>query len=84
MTKQILHPKTDYLELLLENDDGLTVNEIGEFFDDAVRGSITRMMKRLHRKCCVRRVVEGRGFRYWITDAGILKYDYLMKKKEGL
>lgn len=85
MVKQILHPKTDYLELLLENDDeGLTVTEIEEIFDDASRQAIYRALRGLRKKGCVRREEGEEEFRYWITDAGILKYDYLMKKKEGL
>ena len=81
MVKQIIHPKTDYLELLLENDDGLTVTEIEEFFDDATRTAIYHALRNLRKNSCVRRVREDDEFRYWITNAGILKYDYLMKKK---
>ena len=81
MVKQMFRPKTDYLELLLENDDGLTVTEIEEFFDDASRPAIYHALNNLRKHGCARRVKEEKEFRYWITNTGILKYDYLMKKK---
>jgi len=79
--KQIINKKTDYLELLLENDDGLTATEIEEIFDDTSRDSINAALRGLRKSGCARREKEEGEFRYWITNKGILKYDYLMKKK---
>lgn len=50
MVKQIIHPKTDYLELLLNNDAGLTVAEIEHVFDDVSREAINGVLKTLHKK----------------------------------
>lgn len=79
--KEINHPKADYLELLLENDDGLTVSEIVDiFFDDVTEAQVRMALRRLYKQSCASREKEDGEYRYWITDVGIQKYDYLMNK----
>ena len=81
--KKIIHPKTDYLELLLESPEGLTANEISEiYFDDVESFTSRKALTRLYKQGCARRQKEGREHRYWITEKGILRYDYLLKRVE--
>jgi len=81
--KKIIHPKTDYLELLLESPEGLTANEISEiYFDDVDPSTARKALTRLFKQGCATREKERREHRYWITDKGILRYDYLLKRVE--
>ena len=81
--KTIIHPKTDYLELLLENPEELTANEISEiYFEDVDPSTAQKALTRLYKQGCARRQREGREYRYWITNKGILRYDYLLKRVE--
>ena len=81
--KTIIHPKTDYLGLLMENLGGLTANEISEiYFCDVEPSTARKALTRLYKQGCAKRQKEGREHRYWITTKGILRYNYLLKKVE--
>jgi len=83
--KEIKHSKIEYLELLLENDDGITPKEVEElFFDDVTPAANRHALRRLFKQGCTTREKEGLEFRYWITQKGIRKYDYLLRNpKKG-
>jgi len=81
--KEIKHYKTDYLGLLLEYPDGVTAKEIAEtYFDDVPTHTIRWTLKRLHTQGLVRRIKDEGEYRYWITDKGVLRYDYLLSQQE--
>ena len=79
--KTIIHPKTDYLRLLMENLDWLTANEISEsYFCDVAPSTARKALTRLYKQGCARRQKEGKEYRYWITTKGIMRYNYLRRK----
>jgi len=85
LPKQIGYKKLDYLELLLENStDGVTPSEVSEiFFDNVSKDTVGHALNRLKKNsCAVRRLENGGEYRYWITDRGVLRYDYLRSQEE--
>ena len=84
MPKEIGKTKVDYLELLLENVDGIIPSEVSEiFFDDVTVHAANNALRRLKKQgCAIRERDNGGEYRYWITDRGIMRLDYLLSKKE--
>jgi len=79
MVKEIIHSKIEYLELLIENPDGVTSSEVEEIWDGVTRDVARKALIRLYKQGCAKRVKEGLEYRYWITDRGIQKYHYLTR-----
>ena len=76
--------KVAYLELLLENPDGITPSDVAEiYFDDVTIHAANNALRRLKKQGCNMRERDGEEYRYYITNRGILKLDYLLAKKEG-
>jgi len=83
LTKQIIKTKISYLELLLENPEGITPSDVAEiYFDDVTVEAANNALRRLKKQGCAVREKEGAEYRYWITDRGVMKLDYLMTKEE--
>lgn len=84
MPKTIGKTKIEYLELLLENSEkGITPSEVTEvFFDDVTNEAAAHALHRLKKRGCAIRRRDGLEYRYWITDYGIMKYDYLLEREE--
>ena len=85
LPKEIGHTKTDYLELLLESSgDGITPSDVSElYFDDVTVHAANNSLRRLKKQGCAVREKEPDGeYRYWITNRGIMKLDYLLAKEE--
>ena len=76
--------KVAYLELLLENPDGVTPTDVSElYFDDVTVHAANNALRRLKKQGCATRERDNGGeYRYWITDRGIMRLDYLLSKKE--
>ena len=76
--------KVDYLELLLENVDGIIPSDVSEiFFDNVTVHAANNSLRRLKKQgCATRERDDGGEYRYWITDRGIMRLDYLLSKKE--
>jgi len=76
--------KVAYLELLLENVDGIIPSEVSEiYFDDVTVHAANNSLSRLKKQgCATRERDDGGEYRYWITDRGIMRLDYLLSKKE--
>lgn len=77
--------KVAYLELLLENPDGVIPTDVSElYFDDVTVHAANNALRRLKRQRCATRERDGGGeYRYYITDRGIMRLDYLLSKKRG-
>ena len=74
--------KVAYLELLLENPDGITPSDVAEiYFDDVTIHAANNALRRLKKQGCAVRERDGEEYRYYITDRGIMKYNYLVKKE---
>jgi len=84
LPKEIGRSKIEYLELLIENPKrGVTPSEVSEvFFDDVTNEAANNALRRLKKRSCAIRQRDGLEYRYWITDYGIMKYDYLLEKEE--
>lgn len=84
MTQQVFRQKVAYLEILIENiRKGLTANEVSDFYFQDVDPSTTRKaLTRLYKNGDARRTKIGRTHRYWVSEKGLLKYDYLMAIEE--
>ena len=75
--------KVAYLELLLENPDGITPSDVAEiYFDDVTIHAANNALRRLKKQGCAMRERDDLEFRYYITNRGILKLDYLLAKEE--
>jgi len=75
--------KVDYLEILLENVDGITPSEIVDvFFDGVTKEAANNALRRLKVNGCAVRERDGEEYRYWITNRGILKLNYLLSKEK--
>ena len=84
MTQQVFRQKVAYLEILIDNlREGLTANEVSGFYFQDVDSSTTRKaLTRLYRNGDATRQKQGREHRYWVSEKGLLKYDYLMAIEE--
>ena len=84
LPKEIAYNKADYLELLMEHDEkGLTPSDVSEiYFDDVTIHSANNSLRRLKKNGLAVRQLDGSEFRYWITDRGVLRYDYLRSQEE--
>jgi len=83
LTQQVFRQKIEYLQLLLENPSGLTANEVSDFyFDDAEPSTTRKALTRLYRNGDATRQKEGRQHRYWISDKGVRKLEYLLGEEE--
>ena len=84
LPKESIYTKVDYLELLMESVNGLTPSDVSDiYFDGVSRDSAGHALGRLKKNGCAARQRDPDGeYRYWITDRGILKYDYLRSKEE--
>ena len=83
LPKEIGKTKIDYLELLLENVEGITPSEVVEiFFDGVTNEAANSALRRLKKRGCAVRERDGEEYRYWITDNGILKLNYLLSKEK--
>ena len=82
MTKNF-KPKIVYLELLLENPDGITPSDVSEIYlEDVTNEAANNALRRLKKsKCATREIVNGE-FLYKITDRGVLKYNHLKSQEE--
>ena len=77
------YSKVDYLELLLENPDGISPSDITDiYFEDTTNEAANNALRRLKRGGCATREIVNGEFLYKITDRGILKYDYLKSQEE--
>ena len=78
-----MHPKTEYMQLLLEYPEGLTSTKIWEiFWDDVTQEAISNSLRRLKYQGSTRREKELRRWRYFLTDQGRRKLEYLKDKEE--
>ena len=66
----------------MESPLGVTANEISEIFMDVPNATARMALHRLHKQGCATRTKEEREFRYWITDKGIRRYDFLQSQEE--
>jgi len=84
LPKEMGKTKVDYLELLLENVDGIIPSEVSEiFFDDVTVHAANNALRRLKKQgCATRERDDGGEYRYWITDRGIKRLDYLLSKEK--
>jgi len=84
LPKEIGKTKVDYLELLLENVDGIIPSEVSEiYFDDVTVHAANNALRRLKKQGCATRERDTGGeYRYWITNRGIRRLDYLLSKEE--
>jgi len=84
LPKEIGYTKADYLELLMEHDEkGLTPSDVSEiYFDDVTIHAANNSLRRLKTSGLATRILDGTEFRYWVTDRGILRYDYLRSQEE--
>lgn len=73
-----MHPKIEYLELLIESPDGVTSSEVEEVWDDVTQDAARKALFRLFKQGCAKRIKEGE-YRYWIEDRGIQKYHHLTR-----
>ena len=75
--------KIAYLEILLESPNGVTPSEISDvYFDDVTNEAANNALRRLKKSGCATRIIDQGEYRYWITDRGIRKYDYLRSQEE--
>ena len=82
LPKEIGHTKIDYLELLLESPDGITASEISEiFFDDVTKDAAGNALRKLKKQGCAVREKDDTEYRYYLTDRGIMKLDYLKRRE---
>ena len=83
LPKEIGYTKVDYLELLLESsEDGVTPSDVAEiYFDGVTIHAANNALRRLKKQGCAMRERDGEEYRYWITNRGIMKYNYLVKKE---
>ena len=87
LPKEMTYTKANYLELLMEHVDGLTPSDVSDiYFDDVSLHAANNALRRLKKGgLAVRRLdrqLDGSEFRYWITDRGIRRYDYLRSKEK--
>ena len=83
LPKELNYSKTDYLELLLENPNGITPSDVSDiYFDDVTLHAANNALRRLKKGGLAVRQVDGSEFRYTITDRGVLRYDYLRSKEK--
>ena len=79
----MIKTKIEYLDLLLENPEGITPSDVSEiYFDDVTNHAANNALRRLKRGGCATRMLDGGEFRYYITNRGILKLDYLKRQEE--
>jgi len=86
LPKTIGKTKFKYLELLIENQEsGITPSEVVEvFFDGVTNEAANNALRRLKKGgCAIRKMSEEGEFRYWITNRGIRRYDYLQEKQDN-
>ena len=83
LPKELNYSKTDYLELLLENPNGITPSDVSDiYFDDVTLHAANNALRRLKKGGLAVRRLDGLEFRYWITDRGIRRYDYLRSQEK--
>ena len=64
LPKEIGYTKIDYLDLLLENPDGITASEISEiFFDDVTKDAARNALRRLKEQGCAVREKDNTEYR---------------------
>ena len=54
LPKEIGYTKIDYLDLLLENPDGITASEISEIYFDVTKDAAGHALRRLKKQVCLR------------------------------
>lgn len=77
------YSKTVYMELLAKNrTDGLIANEIIENYLDVNYYAAIMALRRLQINGDARRTKIGRSHRYWISQRGLSKLEYMLGKEE--
>ena len=71
--------KIDYLDLLLENPDGITASEISEIYLETTKDAAGHALYRLKKEGCAIRKKGTKEYTYYLTDKGAMKLGHLKK-----
>ena len=78
--------KLDYLELFyIAGEEGLTANEVAKELPDLYaqqRKTVETNLRRFYHQQLLKRVKEGREYRYFLTKQGLDRYSYFTELKE--